>query len=202
MKLLSRVWLFAIQWTVTYQAPPSMWFSRQEYWSGLPFPSSGDLPNPGIKHGSPKLQADALPSEPPGKPSRPYFVYSSENLLYNAGSSAQCPSIDGHLGCLHLWAIMNNGVINIDGQVSVWVPWSKVGHEFHLGVDVENRGEPMRCSGVKERLNFIHSVGQSCNNYLSNTTMQESEVQKWGKSNTVPSSQRPCSLGTKQEKMI
>jgi len=42
--------------------------SRQEYWSGLPFPSSGDLPNPGIKPGSPTLQADALPSEPPGKP--------------------------------------------------------------------------------------------------------------------------------------
>ena len=50
----------------SYQAPPSMGFSRQEYWSGLPFPSPGDLPNPGIKPGSPALQADALPSEPPG----------------------------------------------------------------------------------------------------------------------------------------
>ena len=46
----------------------SIEFSRQEYWSGLPFPSPGDLPNPGIKPGSPALQADALPSEPPGKP--------------------------------------------------------------------------------------------------------------------------------------
>ena len=45
-----------------------MEFSRQEYWSGLPFPSLGDLPNPGIEPGSPALQADALPSEPPGKP--------------------------------------------------------------------------------------------------------------------------------------
>ena len=45
-----------------------MEFSRQEYWSGLPFPSPGDLPNPGIEPGSPALQADALPSEPPGKP--------------------------------------------------------------------------------------------------------------------------------------
>ena len=43
-----------------------MEFSRQEYWSGLPFPSPGDLPNPGIKPRSPTLQADALPSEPPG----------------------------------------------------------------------------------------------------------------------------------------
>ena len=51
-------------WTVAYQAPLSMGFSRQEYWSGLPFPSPGDLPNPGIEPGSPALQADALPSKP------------------------------------------------------------------------------------------------------------------------------------------
>ena len=66
MKLLSRVWLFATPWTVAYQAPPSMGFSRQECWSGLPFPSPGNLPNPGIEPGSPALQADTLPSEPPG----------------------------------------------------------------------------------------------------------------------------------------
>ena len=67
MKLLSRVQLFATAWTVAYQAPPSMRFSRQECCSGLPFPSPGDLPNPGIEPRSPALQADALPSEPPGK---------------------------------------------------------------------------------------------------------------------------------------
>ena len=59
---------FATPWTVAYQASLSMGFSRQEYWSGLPFPSPGDLPNPGIKPGSPALGADALTSEPPGKP--------------------------------------------------------------------------------------------------------------------------------------
>ena len=58
-------------WTVAYQALPSMGFSRQVYWSGLPFPSPGDLPYPGIEPGSPALQADALPSEPPGKPNLP-----------------------------------------------------------------------------------------------------------------------------------
>ena len=62
MKLLSRVRLFVTPWTVAYQAPPSMGFSRQECWSGLPFPSPGDLPDPGIKPWSPALQADALPS--------------------------------------------------------------------------------------------------------------------------------------------
>ena len=54
-------------WTVVHQAPPSMEFSRQDYWSGLPFPSLGDCPNPGIKPGSPASRADALPSDPPGK---------------------------------------------------------------------------------------------------------------------------------------
>ena len=65
VKLLSRVQLFATPWTVACQAPQSMEFSRQEYWSGLPFPSPGDLRNPGIEPRSPALQADALPSEPP-----------------------------------------------------------------------------------------------------------------------------------------
>ena len=72
----------ATTWTVAYQVPPSMGFSRQEYWSGLPFPSPGnlpdpgidlpdpgiDLPDPGIKPGSPALQADTLLSELPGNP--------------------------------------------------------------------------------------------------------------------------------------
>ena len=69
VKLLSRVGLFATLWTAAYQAPPSMGFYRQECWSGLPFPSPGDLPDPRIDPGSPALQADALLSEPPGKPS-------------------------------------------------------------------------------------------------------------------------------------
>ena len=67
VKLLSPVQFFASPWTVAYQTPPSMEFSRQEYWSGLPFPSPEDLPDPRIKPGSPALWADSLLSEPPGK---------------------------------------------------------------------------------------------------------------------------------------
>ena len=67
VKSLSCVRLFATLWTVAYQASPSMGFSGQEYWSGLLFPSPGDLPDPGIEPRFPALQADALPSEP-GKP--------------------------------------------------------------------------------------------------------------------------------------
>ena len=65
VKSLSRVRLFGTPWTVAHQATPSMGFSRQEYWSGMPFPSPGDLPDPGIDPGSPSLWADALPSELP-----------------------------------------------------------------------------------------------------------------------------------------
>ena len=53
---------------IAYQAPLSMEFSRQEYWSGLPFTSLGDIPDPEMEPGSPALQADSLPSEPLGKP--------------------------------------------------------------------------------------------------------------------------------------
>ena len=66
VKSLSHVRLSETPWTVAHQAPPSMEFSGQEYWSGLPFPSPGDLLDPGIEPGSPALQADALLSEPPG----------------------------------------------------------------------------------------------------------------------------------------
>ena len=64
VKSFSRVRLFVTPCMVAYQDPLSMGFSRQEYWSGLPFPDPGDLPNPEIKPGSPALQTDALPSEP------------------------------------------------------------------------------------------------------------------------------------------
>ena len=63
------IYIFTTPWTAAYQAPPFMGFSRQEYWSGLPFPSPGELLDPGIKPRSPTLQADALTSAPPGKPS-------------------------------------------------------------------------------------------------------------------------------------
>ena len=67
----NHIWLFVILWTVACQAPLSMGFSRQEYWSGLPCPPAGDLPDPGIEPmclTSPALVANSLPLEPPGKP--------------------------------------------------------------------------------------------------------------------------------------
>ena len=75
VNLLSRVWPFATPWTVAHQAPPSMGFSRQGYWSGLPFPSLG----------SPPLQADALTSEPPGKP--------DYNLRHSSNTEVHWPAL-------------------------------------------------------------------------------------------------------------
>ena len=80
MKSLSRVQLFATPWTVAYHTPPSVGFSRQEYWSGLPLPSPGDLPDPGIEPKSPALQVDSLRTELQGKPLKRILgqgVYSS-----------------------------------------------------------------------------------------------------------------------------
>ena len=77
VKLLSHVRLLAIPWTVGYQVLLSVEFSRQEYWSGLPFPSPGDCPDPGNEPRSPALQADASLSEPPGK------LYDSSYVLEN-----------------------------------------------------------------------------------------------------------------------
>ena len=94
MKLLSRVRLFATPWTVAYQASPSMGFSRQEYWSGVPLPSPGDLPDPGIEPWSPALEADALTSEPPGKPK--VTLTAVKNFKMHSGSNKA-----GYFCCCH-----------------------------------------------------------------------------------------------------
>ena len=79
----SVVFNSATPWTITHQAPLSVEFSRQEYWSGLLFPSPGDLPDPGIEPRSSALQADSSPSEPPGKP--PVVVKTT--VASNSGTS-------------------------------------------------------------------------------------------------------------------
>ena len=91
VKLLSRVQLSETPWTVAYQASPSMGFCRQEYWSGLPFPSPGDLPNPGIEPRYPTLEADTLTSEPPGKP----FIIGNWNAKVG---SQETPGVTGKFG--------------------------------------------------------------------------------------------------------
>ena len=77
-QLLSHVWFFCDPVDCTYQAPLSVGFSRQKYWSGLPFPSPGDLPDPGIEPESPAWQAGPLPSEPPERP--PTVIYWAPNI--------------------------------------------------------------------------------------------------------------------------
>ena len=100
VKSLSRVRLFATPWTVAYQAPPSMGFSRQEYWSGVPLPSPGGLPDPGIEPGSPEFQADALTSEPPvawntlPNLSQPTFLIWKKSMVMLMAQSCSCESVE------------------------------------------------------------------------------------------------------------
>ena len=75
MKSLSRVQLFATPWTIAYQASLSMEFSRQGYWRGLPFPTPGDLPDPGIESASPALAGGFFTTEPPGKPQESFMFH-------------------------------------------------------------------------------------------------------------------------------
>ena len=96
VKSLSCVQLFETLWTAAYQAAPSMGFSRQEYQSGLPFPSPGDLPDSGIQPRSPALQADALRSKPPGKPSLKLSLIKSINSTAAAAAAKSlqsCPTL-------------------------------------------------------------------------------------------------------------
>ena len=102
MKWLSRVQLFATPWTVAHQAPPSMGFSRQEYGSGLPFPSPADLPNPGIEPRSPALQADTLTSEPPGLP---IFTWARTNCSHFTRASLLAQLVKNLLAMQETWVL-------------------------------------------------------------------------------------------------
>ena len=146
VKSLSHVWFFATPWTVAHQAPPSMGFSRQEYWSGFPFPSPGDLPNLGIEPRSPSLQADALTSEPPGKPTTrvqiwyllPHYGWTSRELLEVNCHSSLCHS--------HVWM------------------WYK--ETLHLVASMETNLKPGRGHGPK-KLSQICWIKTTLKNMLS-----------------------------------
>ena len=119
VKLLSRVQLFATPWTVAYQDPLSMGFSRQECWNGLAFPSPEDLPDPGIEPGSPALQADALLSEPPGKSG--YFLPRHdedlrEPLVWRQGSQVSMRVPGGSEVKASAWNVGDLGLIPVSGR--------------------------------------------------------------------------------------
>ena len=121
--MLSRVRLFETPWIVAHQTPLSMGFSRQECWSGLTFPSPGDLPNPGIQPESPVLWADSLPSEPPGNPpvdqryspvlGRPSFIISPQITLVWLMS---------HLASLSRWTNLHSESANLSACQSQLSP--------------------------------------------------------------------------------
>ena len=144
VKSLSRVRLFVTPWTVAHQAPQSMGFSRQQYWSGLPFPSPGDLPDPGIEPGSPPLQADALSSEPPRKPLILATFKKTGEITFNI-IFYLTQYIQNIVISMHKW--QKNGIVYII-LLSLWNPvcilqlqhgsnqFQKCETTFHPGADV------------------------------------------------------------------
>ena len=154
VKSLSRVRLFATPWTVAYQAPPTMGFSRQEYWSGLPFPSPGDLPNSGIEPGSPALQTlyrlshqgsplcDPMDCSPPGFSTHGIFqawVLEWVAISFSRGSSLPrdwtwVSHIAGR--CFTIWATRESkGIL---GTVQEYnnknrFSWGGIGSKFTCG---------------------------------------------------------------------
>ena len=106
VKSLSCVWLLVTPWTVAYQAPPSMEFSRQEYWSGLPFPSPEDLPDPGIKPMSPTWAEGFFTTKPPWKPSKEqaYFNFmAAVTVSSDFGVQENCLSLFPFFPIYLLW---------------------------------------------------------------------------------------------------
>ena len=103
----SHDWFFATLWTTAHQAPLSMGVSRQEYWSGLPFPSPGDLPDPRIEPRSPTIPADSLPSGPQEKPislcSNPYFYTLNSDSIKGKDPRRKLGKI-----LATSWLLMNN----------------------------------------------------------------------------------------------
>ena len=139
VKLLSRVRLFVTPWTIAHQVPPFMKISWQEYWSGLPFPSPGVLPDPGIKPGSPALQADAFMSKPPRKPVYMYkyalslniHLYSRWNIvfwticdLFPFHPKYSCKSKDSIFSCMYVCVYGEGNGTPL--QYTCWkIPWTE-----------------------------------------------------------------------------
>ena len=100
----------ATPWTIAHQAPLSVKFSRQEYWSGLPFSSPADLPDPDIEPGSPALQADALPSELLGKPWTPW-LHGHLERVHNTCPFVPLSTVFLLFNCVSSQTVSSEGVV-------------------------------------------------------------------------------------------
>ena len=117
-------------WTIACQAPLSMGFSRQEYWGGLPCPSPGNLPNPRIKTGSPALQVDSLPSEPPGRPMCSQVSYDS--VTGSISLPFGCSLTKLILFCFDfiIYLFLTGGIIALQYCAGFWHTSIQISHSY------------------------------------------------------------------------
>ena len=129
---LSCVWLFVTPWTVAHQAPLSKGFPRQEYWSGLPFPSSGELPDPGTELTSPTLASEFFTTQPPEKPSHAnYPLYNNNTWLSQIGDTENSPSWKNEVLFLHLLDdTLKKKMIKMFLYINITICWKYYTHEF------------------------------------------------------------------------
>ena len=132
LNCFSRVWFFGIPWAVAHQAPLSMGFSRQEHWSGLPFPSPGTLPNPGIKPAS--LRAPALAGE-----------FSTTRATWVADESGRSELCIPSVWRVHIIVIVSCGVVlHARRMLMVWVSPGLQGDEVKILHFSEKEVPPLR----------------------------------------------------------
>ena len=159
-------------WTVALQASLSTEFSRQEYWSGLPFPSPGNFPDSGIKLGSPALKVDSLPPEPPGKPIYTY-MHSKHKTVYIIvviiiGSNSFCCSNLWHPMAV-LWAMDHHMEFlsrDINNSVGVWKCAHGCCEDWKLSPVWTHSLTARWCSSSRPSCPFVLRKGQLVHNEL------------------------------------
>ena len=128
---LSCVWFFATPWIVAHHVPLSKGFPRQEHWSGLPFPSSGELPDPRTELISPALASEFLTTQPPKKPwPGNYPFYYNNTWLSQIGDTENIPSWKNEVLFLHLFDDTQKKMIKMFLYINITICWKYCTHEF------------------------------------------------------------------------
>jgi len=185
-QLLSHIWLFVTPWTLAYQAPLSMGFSRQEYWSRLPFPPPGDLPNPGTERAFPALAGGFFTTEPPGEPR---CLFWSLLLLFSGSVACQASlSFTVFQSLLKLMSIESGMLSNHHSPPALnlsqhkglfqWLMWPKDwSFSFSISISPSN----VHSGLISFRIDWFDllPVQGTLKSLLYHTTVQKLQILQW-----------------------